>query len=374
MKQLISVKSVSLHRVRVPLVEPFRISNGSVAEKESILIEVVTHDGCVGWGEASPMSGSFYSSDTPDSVWNSLTTSLVPQVLNDGPIDVSQYYKTLRITNVDAFARAGIEGALWDAFGQSTNQSLIELLGGSNTRIPSGVAIGIYDNVEELVERVARFTAEGYQRVKIKIQPGWDLEPVTALRARDPNLQLMVDANAAYSLGDIEIFRELDKQGLMMIEQPLAREAHEEAGELQLNLNTPLCADESADSMEALANIFKNKSARIINIKVQRVGGLSEAKLMFAAARSAGLACWVGTMPELGIASAQGLHFASLDGFGFPTDIEASRRWFVDDVVEPAIEIDTNGYIQLPPGAGSGYRVSREKVEQYTVGSESFVE
>jgi len=372
MKQLISVKSISLHRVRVPLVEPFRISNGSVAEKESILVEIATDDGPVGWGEASPMSGSFYSSDTPTTVWEDLTTRLIPHLLNAGPIDANQFYKTMRDVSASPFAKAGIDGALWDAFAQSARVSLNQLLGGFHKRIASGVAIGIYDTVDELLERVARFTSEGYRRVKIKIEPGWDLEPVNAVRARYPQLPLMVDANAAYSLDDIEIFRKLDQQNLMMIEQPLAREAHEEASELQRNLSTPLCADESAESLEALRAIVENKSARIINIKVQRVGGLSEAKLMLHAARSAGLDCWVGTMPELGVASAQGLHFASLEGFSYPTDIEASRRWFVDDVVEPAIEIDAEGYIHLPQGPGSGYRVSREKVERYTVSSEKF--
>ena len=182
----------------------------------------------------------------------------------------------------------------------------------------------------------------------------------------------MVDANAAYSLADAAVFRELDGQGLMMIEQPLAREAHAEAGELQRQLRTPLCADESAESLRALASLIENDAARIINIKVQRVGGLSEARLMLAAARAAGLECWVGTMPELGVASAQGLHFATLQGFNYPTDIEASTRWYFDDVIAPAIEIDAHGYIHLPAGSGIGYRVSREKLERYSVATAEF--
>jgi len=149
-----------------------------------------------------------------------------------------------------------------------------------------------------LLERVARYAAQGYQRVKIKIQPGWDIEPVAAVRTRFPDLPLMVDANAAYSLADAAVFRKLDGQGLMMIEQPFAREAHVEAGELQRQLRTPLCADESAESLPALTSLVENGAARIINIKVQRVGGLSEARFMLAAARAAGLECWVGTMPD----------------------------------------------------------------------------
>ena len=368
----ISIKSIALHHVRVPLIEPFRISNGVISEKDAILVEVKTGNDVVGWGEASPMSGGFYSADTPESAWAALSGSLIPAVLNAGEIDVARFYEQLRAHPGDPFAKAGIEGALWDAYANTLQVPFGELLGARARPIPSGVAIGIYDQVEDLLERVDRYTAQGYRRVKIKIEPGWDIEPVAAVRANFPNLPLMVDANAAYSIADAAVFRELDAQGLMMIEQPLAREAHAEAGELQRQLRTPLCADESAESIEALASLIENDAARIINIKVQRVGGLSEARLMLAVARAAGLECWVGTMPELGVASAQGLHFATLDGFTYPTDIEASTRWYVDDVIAPGIEIDARGYIQLPAGPGTGYRVMREKVERYSVATATF--
>ncbi len=368
----INIKSITLHRVCVPLIEPFRISNGTIAEKDAILIEVKTDDDVVGWGEASPMSGSFYSNDTPASSWVALSTLLIPEVLRKGPFDVNRFYEQLSTLPGDAFAKAGIEGAVWDASAQTLGLSLCQLLGARARPIPSGVAIGIYDQVAELLERVELYTAQGYRRVKIKIEPGWDIEPVAAVRSRFPDVPLMVDANAAYTIADAALFRELDAYGLLMIEQPLAREAHAEAGELQQQLRTPLCADESAESIEALASLIANRAARIINIKVQRVGGLSAARLMFESARAAGLECWVGTMPELGVASAQGLHLAALDGFTYPTDIEASSRWYVDDVIMPGIEIDTRGYIQLPAGPGMGYVVARDKVERYSVGTVTF--
>jgi O-succinylbenzoate synthase len=368
----IGIKSIALHHVRVPLVEPFRISNGVISDKDAILVEVKTESDVVGWGEASPMSGGFYSQETPESAWSALSGTLIPAVLGAGEIDVSRFYEQMRSHPGDAFAKAGIEGALWDAYANTLKVSFGKLLGTRARPIPSGVAIGIYDHVADLLERVARYTAQGYRRVKIKIQPGWDIEPVAAVRARFPELPLMVDANAAYSLADATVFRKLDGQGLMMIEQPFARDAHVEAGELQRQLRTPLCADESAGSLPALASLIENEAARIINIKVQRVGGLSEARLMLAAARAAGLECWVGTMPELGVASAQGLHLATLDGFTYPTDIEASTRWYVDDVIAPLIEIDARGYVELPGGPGTGYRVVREKVERYSVASATF--
>jgi O-succinylbenzoate synthase len=362
--QSIAIKSAVLHRVRVPLVEPFRISNGVVAEKDAILIELTTSDGVVGWGEASPMSGSFYSADTPDSSWTVLKDHFVPALLSQGDVDATRFHDFLREQPGDQFSRAGIEGAVWDAYANTRRMALCELFSIQRRPVPSGVAIGIFDTVDELIERVQRYIAEGYQRVKIKIQPGWDVEPVTAIRAQFPDLPLMVDANAAYTLDDLPIFRELDRFQLMMIEQPLAAKSIAEASELQSHLQTAVCADESAESLAAVVQLIKHGAARIINIKVQRVGGLSEALLMLQTARAAGLQCWVGTMPELGIASAQALQLAMHDGFSFPTDIEASSRWYLDDVIVPAIEIDKRGFIEVPR---SGFSVSREKIERYTI-------
>lgn len=359
------------HRVRVPFVEPFRISNGVVAEKDAILVELTTSQGVVGWGEASPMSGSFYSADTPDSSW-AVLKDIVPRLLSVGDLDPSRFYEVLREEHADPFSKAGIEGALWDAYANTKRKPLYELFGIERRAVPSGVAIGIFETIDQLIERVSHYVKEGYQRVKIKIQPGWDVEPVAAIRAQFPELPLMVDANAAYHLDDLQVFRELDRFQLMMIEQPLAAGAIAEAGELQSHLKTPLCADESAESLAAVDQLIANKAARIINIKMQRVGGLSEALLMLKAARASGLQCWVGTMPELGIASAQGLHLAMHSEFSFPTDIEASSRWYVDDVIEPTITINKRGFIEVPQGVGTGFTVSGEKVERYTTAVERF--
>ena len=369
---LLRLERVALHRVRVPLKEPFRISNGSVAEKDCVLVEVTTDGGVTGWGEASPMSGSFYSEDTPESVWRALGEVLIPLAFGGGEIDAPRFYERLREVPGEAFAKAGLEGALWDAHARAADAPLCELLGARPKPIPSGLAVGIYDTAGELIERVGRHLAEGYRRVKIKIQPGWDLEPIAAVRKRFPEVPLMVDANAAYTLHDAAVFRRLDEYGLMMFEQPLARGAHVDSAELQRQLKTPVCADESADSLSDVEEIIKLDAARIVNIKIQRVGGLSEARLMLERVRAAGLGCWLGTMPELGVASAQGLHLAALEGFDFPTDIEASARWYVDDLVEPQIEIDREGFIIPPSGAGTGYEVSREKVRAYAVESREF--
>src|SRR6185436_14911586 len=197
--------------VQIPLHEPFRISNGAVAVKDSIVVEA--QDGAfTGFGEASPMAGAFYSAETPESTWAALEKRLIPTALSGAAGE---------LPDDEPFARAGLDGALWDLKAQKRAEPLWRLLGSEPRPIPSGVAIGIFDTIEELLERVQRFVAAGYRRVKIKIQPGWDVEPVRAVRQRFPKIDLMTDANAAYSIRDLAVFQELDRFGLMMYEQPL---------------------------------------------------------------------------------------------------------------------------------------------------------
>jgi O-succinylbenzoate synthase len=245
--------------------------------------------------------------------------------------------------------------------------ALWQWLGSSDRPVPSGVAIGIFDTVEELLDRVATYVSEGYRRVKIKIQPGWDVEPVRRVRERFPDTPLMVDANAAYTIADLPLFRELDRFGLMMYEQPLGRHDLEEMAELARAVKTPVCADESAESMEMLARIIELRSASIINIKIQRVGGILNARRMHDRCLEAGLPCWAGTMPELGIASMEAVHLATLPNFLYPTDVEASSRWYVDDIVEPAITITPDGFLR----AGI-VNLAREKVERFRLRCATF--
>ncbi len=354
------ISKIALYWVQIPFLEPFRISNGAVAVKDSLIVEVQA-GGVTGFGEASPMAGSFYSPETPESSWQALVDRLLPAVLG------REF--TTQLPDGDPsepFARAGLEGALWDLACHRAGEPLWRLLGSEARPIPSGVAIGIFDTLDELLERVARYQAEGYRRVKIKIQPGWDVEPVRAVREMYPAIDLMVDANAAYSSTDIAVFRDLDRFDLMMYEQPLAKDAIVAMAELQRTVRTPVCADESAEP-EALEEIIRLGAARILNIKIQRVGGIAAARAMHDRASAAGLGCWLGTMPELGIASAQGLHLATLPGFVYPTDVESSARWYSDDLVDPPLEIDAGGFLSIPAGPGSGFTVSRERLERYTV-------
>jgi o-succinylbenzoate synthase len=372
MSNEIHLSAVRLHWVQVPLHEVFKISNGEVSVKDAILVELQAKDGSSGWGEASPMGGSFYSSETPDTTWDFLRSKAVPGLLERPLPETECCFEWISHFPGEPFAKAGVEGAVWDFRANEAAIPLYQMLGGSRRPIPSGAAIGLMPSVDELLTRVDTFLQQGYRRIKIKIMPGHDVELVRAVRKRFGDIPLMVDANAAYKLDDAAIFEELDGHSLMMIEQPLGRKALAEHAELQQRLQTPLCIDESAEDLESIAEAIRLGSAKIINIKVQRMGGLAPAKRAHDAAQAAGIPCWMGTMPELGVASTQAVHLATLGNFTFPTDVEASARWFKDDIIEPPIEISDEGFIQMPEGPGMGYRIDMEKVARYRIRFEEF--
>ena len=363
--------TIVLRRVSIPFLEPFRISNGIAATKDSVIVEI-QRGGHSGFGEAGPLPGGAYSSETAESSWTRLEEKLVPLWLESNFDRPEEVGPALDKVHGEAFARAALEGASWDLAGRETGEPLWKMLGSRCRPVESGVAIGIFDTMEELLERVDLYLKQGYLRTKIKIQPGWDVEPVRAIRERFGDVPLMVDANAAYSLADAGIFKELDGFNLMMFEQPLAGAALADLAELQRQVKTPICADESAESLEALETMIELGSAKIINIKIQRVGGLTNARRMHDRAREAGLGIWLGTMPELGVASGQGLHLATLPGFNYPTDVEASERWYEDDLVDPLVTLGDNGSINIPEGPGMGYTVNRAKLEQYTTEQKEF--
>lgn len=360
------LNKVCLHWIQIPLHEPFRISSGAVAVKDAILVELQSAS-VTGWGEASPMAGAFYSSETPEGSWEFLVQKLLPAFLDRPELDPQRCFERLGEFPGQPFAKAGLEDAVWDLRAQECSQPLWALLGGTSRPLASGAAIGLMPSVADLLSRVERFLGEGYRRIKIKIEPGQDIELVRAIRERFGDIPLMVDANAAYRREHFTVFDELDRYSLMMIEQPLAREALEDHADLQRRLKTPICLDESAESLEAIQKIIRLGSGRILNIKVQRMGGLWPARQAHDAAQAAGIPCWLGTMPELGLASAQGLHLGTLPNFTFPTDVEASARWYVDDVIVPPIEVSRDGLITLPEGPGLGYRVDPEKIARYRI-------
>jgi len=364
------IDRIELTHVRVPLVEPFRISSGAVSEKDAIVVRVESDAG-VGWGESSPMAGSFYSADTPESCWRELSSTLAPAAAGmefDSPGAAISWAGGLAGSN---FAKTGLETALWDIAAKSENQPLYKLLGGSKTRVESGLAVGLYDDVEDMLRAIGRYLADGYKRVKIKIEPGRDVALIRAVRQRFGDIPLYVDANGAYGPEHTGVFQELDDFDLMMFEQPFPGPMLHELAELQRRVHTAVCLDESLESEEDLRRAIELGSFRIANIKIQRVGGFSAALRIYEICRKNGIRIWVGTMPELGIGCAQGAALATLEHCTLPTDVEASSRWFTDDIIEPWLDV-RDGYLDLPETAGLGWVVDEAKLERYRVAAAYF--
>lgn len=364
------VERVVITHVRVPLVEPFRISSGAVSEKDAIVVAIHSGD-LIGYGESSPMAGSFYSTDTPERSWNELRQTVIPAIVGrdfDCPGDWNALLDRLEAGN---FTKTGVETALWDLAAQRQQQPLHQLLGGSRNEVESGLAVGLYDNLADMLRTVERYLVDGYRRVKLKIEPGRDVELVRAARRAFGDIPLFVDANGAYGLQHLHVFRALDDFGLMMFEQPLPGSALEELAKLQAAVQTPVCLDESLENTALLERAIELGSLRIANFKIQRVGGLHKALQMLRICRKHSIPAWVGTMPELGIGQAQGVALAAVADFAYPTDVEASRRWFQDDIIRPLIEVH-DGMIRLPEGPGLGYELDERKLDTYSVARYSF--
>ena len=364
------IDGIHLTHVRVPLVEPFRISNGVVSEKDGIIVEILA-DGLVGVGEASPMSGSFYSDDTPESTWDYLVGTIIPRIRKQSPESIDEINKLLDSVGGNFYPRAGIETAFWDIQAQCDGVPLHQLLGSANAEVESGLAVGIYPGIKELLTAIERHLVEGYKRLKIKIQPGWDIEPLREIRKRFAEIPLMVDANSAYDRTHFDHLKKLDEFGLMMIEQPLSKDDLEGHAQLQTMIQTPVCLDEGAKDIPTMRQAIHKKSCKIVNIKIQRVGGLKNAVAMHDLCAEAGIPVWAGTMPELGIGSVQTLHLASMNNFGFPTDVESSGRWFVEDIIEPELKVEV-GMLRIPKGTGNCYHLKREMMAKYKVREEEF--
>jgi O-succinylbenzoate synthase len=364
------VDGISITHVRVPLVEPFRISSGEVSLKDGIVVGV-SSEGLVGFGEASPMAGTFYSSDTPESVWEILVSTMIPGVLAARVDSIDMVNRVLDRIPGSPFAKAGIETAFWDLTAQIEEKPVFEILGGKNRPLESGLAVGIYPHVDDLVGAIDRHMAEGYRRIKIKIQPGWDMGPLEAVRKRFDDVPLMVDANCAYTEKHITHLKNLDEFGLTMVEQPMGRSDLAGHALLQKQLKTPVCLDESAEDLESVQRAIGMGACKIVNIKIQRVGGLKKAKEIHDVCGRAGVPVWGGTMPELGIGGAQTLHLATLPNFTYPTDVESSLRWFVDDIVHPLLRVERGTFL-IPKGSGNCYHVDSRAVKKYTIAEQQF--
>ncbi len=358
--------AIELREVALPLVRPFRTSFGEESDKRAILVKVET-DGAAGWGECVASEQPRYSEEWIDGAWLALERFLAPSVLEGEPVRWPQEIaRRLSWVRGHRMAKAALEAAVLDAQLRSWGMSLAEHLGGVRDRIPCGVSVGIAPTVDAMLEEIHGYLAKGYRRVKLKIEPGRDLEVVRAVRDALPDTPLSVDANAAYSLSDAALFEALDELNLLMIEQPLDEEDLLDHASLQGRIRTPICLDESIRSVRDATAAIRLEACRVINIKPGRVGGLLEAKRIHDVAKASNVPVWIGGMLETGVGRAANLAMASLPGVTLPGDTSASDRYFADDLTEPFV-LSPDGTMEVPSGPGIGVDPRPDRLESCTV-------
>lgn len=350
------------------LVSPFVTSMGTEYDEEHIIVRIDA-GGITGWGECVAEETPFYSYETVHTAWHILNDFLIPSILGKDLNNVSEAIACYSKVRGHMMAKAGLEAALWDVFAKSENISLSKMIGGTRKKIDVGVSIGIQSSESELIHKVEGYLAEGYKRIKIKIAPGFDIRFVEALRTRFPEIMLQVDANSAYTLDHIELFKEMDKYNLILIEQPLGYEDIYDHSKLQRELKTPICLDESIHSLDDTRAAIELDSCRIINIKPGRVGGFTESKLIHDYCASMNIPVWCGGMLESGIGRAGNVALASLSNFTLPGDISASKRYYKEDIVEPEFVINSDGTMDVPVNPGIGVEINMKAIDKVTVRS-----
>ena len=365
----ITIAAITLREIRLPLREPFATAHGTVEDRRILLLELDGGDGVRAWSECVAMAEPSYFPDTVDTAWLAIRCWLSPRVLGRPFADVRDVHRALAGIRGHQMARAAVEMGAWGLEATRRGVSLAELLGGTRETVATGVALGLQDDLERLIDKARHAVAEGYRRLKLKIRPGADVEPLAALRqALGDGVALMADANSAYTLGDAGRLARLDDLGLEMIEQPLAWDDLVRHAKLQKRLATPICLDESITGFERTQDMLALRSGRIVNLKPGRVGGLAEALAIHDLCRRSGVPVWCGGMLESGIGRAYNVALASLPGFNLPGDLSPSARYWRHDIVTPEWTMDDRGRVAVPrkvPGIGVG--VDRDRVEDLTV-------
>jgi O-succinylbenzoate synthase len=360
------IDRLQLRLIRLPLVAFFETSFSRVYDKTFILV-TLGGDGMEGLGECVADVDPYYSSETNVAAWHIIKDFIAPLILGrtfDDPRDVFPGLARIRGHNM---AKAAIEMASWDLAARAANVPLSTLLGGTRAEIASGVSIGIQDSLDQLAEKIRKELDAGYRRIKIKVKPGWDVAAVEMVRARFGGIPLMVDANAAYTLGDAAHLMALDRFDLMMIEQPLEYDDIRDHAALQRQIATPICLDESIHSVRVAEEAIALGACRIINIKPGRLGGHAQSIRVHDICAAHGVPVWHGGMLESGIGRAHNIHLASLPNFTLPGDIAASRRYFVPDLIEPPIDVRSDGTVPVPTGPGIGVSVDWGRVQAATI-------
>jgi O-succinylbenzoate synthase len=362
----LAVERVDLIVVRMALLRSFATSAARRGDMEHILVKATAADGLVGWGESASPIDPYYCEETTETCWHVLKDFLVPSVLGKPFSSASEFRKFYSKVRRHNFAKAGIEMAAWDLLARAEGRPLYALLGGTRRDIESGVSLGIEKNIDDLFTIIDRHLDEGYRRIKLKIGPGSDVDYVSKVRERYPDVPLMADANSAYRIADLPILKQLDQFNLMMIEQPLAHDDIVDHAHVQRELKTPICLDESIHSAEDARKALDLGSCRIINIKVSRLGGLEEARNVHDLCQGRGVPVWCGGMHEYGVGRAANVAISSLPGFSLPGDISGSDKYFAEDVVDPPI-LAPNGAISVSDRPGLGWETNEARIERLTV-------
>jgi O-succinylbenzoate synthase len=361
------ISKIELIEIKMPLVHFFETSFGRTCERRIILTRVEDADGNEGWGECTTGETPSYCEEWTDGAWAVLEKVLVPRVVGKEVESAAKIWDLMRPVRGNRMAKAAIETACWDLEAKNLNVPLWKHLGGVNQEIECGVSIGIQDSVEQLFEKIETELDAGYKRIKIKIAPHWDYEVIKAVREKFGDILLMGDANSAYTLADIEKLKSLDEFDLMMLEQPLPYDDIIDHAKLQQEIKTPICLDEPIRSPEDARKAIELKSGKIINLKNGRVGGHSESKRIEAICRAAEIPVWCGGMLESGIGRAHNIAISTLAGYTLPGDVSASKRYWTEDIIEPAVEVTKNGAITAPEKPGIGFDVRREQIDKLTV-------
>jgi O-succinylbenzoate synthase len=364
------INQVELREIRLPLIHFFETSFGRTTERRIVLVRVRDHEGAEGWGECTAGEGPFYCEEWTESAWHTLKTYLAPMVLGREVEGAAALFPLMKSVRGNRMAKAALETACWDLEARRAGVALWKHLGGVQSEIACGVSIGIQDTVEALLEKIALELEAGYQRIKIKIKPGWDVNVLEKVRARFPAIRLMGDANSAYTLKDAPLFRAMDEFDLMMFEQPLAYDDMLDHAVLQQQVRTPICLDESVRTPADALHAIELNACRIINVKLGRVGGHSEAQSVERICRERNIPVWCGGMLESGIGRAHNIAMATLAGFTLPGDVSASSRYWEEDIIEPPVTVTENGTIIAPDAPGIGFEINRERIETLTVRKE----
>jgi O-succinylbenzoate synthase len=364
------IDAIILREIHMPLVRPFETSFGVTSNRRILLAEVQS-EGLTGWGECTAGEHPFFSAESTDIAWTVITQELGPMLAAQPPEHGGQCSRIFNRVRGNSMAKAALENAIWDLEAQRDGISLAKLIGGVQQTIPCGVSLGIQPSVAELLDVVERELSAGYQRIKLKVKPGWDLEVLKQVRERWPQITLSVDANSAYRLHDADHLVEFDQFDLLMIEQPLWHDDFYFHSMLQKRLETPICLDESIRNRRDALAAVEMESCRIINIKLGRVGGFSEAIAVHNAAQERGLPVWCGGMLESGIGRSHNIALSTLENFTLPGDVSASARYWKEDIIEPEVVVSPQGEIAVPESPGRGYEVRTDLVEKLTVRKET---